>query len=354
MDIFTFKQIVAELPLNVSVIIRGRHGIGKSEIVYQLANEVFNLPVVERRLSQITEGDMIGLPHKEERFDKDGNVTRASTKFLPLDWFADCIETPHLIFLDEFDRSSNEVQQAAFELVLDRSIQGNKIHPECRIYSAINGGPTGANYNVLDMDPALLDRFWVADLKPSVEEWLKWAQGKILPEIIEFVRSEQRHLEYDGVLDPGKVYPSRRSWKRLSDTIQRNPSILENSLILTGLSAGFIGIEATAMFQDYIINRKKTFTAEDILDRYPHIEHSLKIIKTEEQNNIIGKLYDHSVNQNKPLWTSKQIENIKKFFVLLPNEIKMSMWDSLSKPECKKENAHSFAKSIADILISLV
>ena len=39
------------------ILIRGRHGIGKSEIVYQIAEDM-GLPVVERRASQMTEGDL--------------------------------------------------------------------------------------------------------------------------------------------------------------------------------------------------------------------------------------------------------------------------------------------------------
>ena len=43
------------------VLMRGRHGIGKSQVVYQLA-KTLDRPVVERRASQMTEGDLIGLP----------------------------------------------------------------------------------------------------------------------------------------------------------------------------------------------------------------------------------------------------------------------------------------------------
>ena len=43
------------------ILLRGRHGIGKSEVVYQIA-EALDLPVVERRASQMTEGDLLGMP----------------------------------------------------------------------------------------------------------------------------------------------------------------------------------------------------------------------------------------------------------------------------------------------------
>ena len=64
----SFATLNSVLPFVVNakfpIMIRGRHGIGKSTIVYQLASKL-GLPVVERRASQITEGDLLGLPKVE-------------------------------------------------------------------------------------------------------------------------------------------------------------------------------------------------------------------------------------------------------------------------------------------------
>ncbi len=55
-DFKTFNAIINPiLAAKYPVLIRGRHGIGKSELVYQTANNL-GLPVVERRASQMTEG----------------------------------------------------------------------------------------------------------------------------------------------------------------------------------------------------------------------------------------------------------------------------------------------------------
>ena len=58
-----FKNLLLVLPhvtsANHPVLLRGRHGIGKSSVVYQYAISV-GLPVVERRASQMTEGDLLG------------------------------------------------------------------------------------------------------------------------------------------------------------------------------------------------------------------------------------------------------------------------------------------------------
>ena len=54
-DFKTFNLVVDHvLRDGKPVMIRGRHGIGKSQVVYQTAKR-WNLPVVERRASQMTE-----------------------------------------------------------------------------------------------------------------------------------------------------------------------------------------------------------------------------------------------------------------------------------------------------------
>ena len=78
-DFQTFVSIAPHvLAVKKPLMLRGRHGIGKSELVYQIGADM-GLPVVERRASQMTEGDLVGLP----------NTDGAVTSFCPPDWLAD-------------------------------------------------------------------------------------------------------------------------------------------------------------------------------------------------------------------------------------------------------------------------
>ena len=54
---------------NFPVMIRGRHGVGKSEVIYQLARTL-GMKVVERRISQMMEGD---LEQEMQLYDEHGN-----------------------------------------------------------------------------------------------------------------------------------------------------------------------------------------------------------------------------------------------------------------------------------------
>ena len=173
------------------VLLRGRHGIGKSTVVYQIAEER-DLPVVERRASQMTEGDLLGLPKV------DNNVT----KWLAPEWLDIACKNPVVLFLDEVDRATLEVRQGIFELCDSRKIAGHTLHPDTLIFACVNGGQHGSEYQVNEFDPAELDRYTVFDVEPTVEDWLSWAEGNVCGEIWDFINHNHNHLEHKDTYEP--------------------------------------------------------------------------------------------------------------------------------------------------------
>mgnify|MGYP003338804908 CR=1 FL=1 len=97
MQVRTFLKVAPLLPRETSVLLRGAHGIGKSQVVRQVAKG-FGLQVTDRRLSQMSEGDMIGLP------STDGEVTR----FNPPSWYKEACDRPMCLFLDELNRADRK------------------------------------------------------------------------------------------------------------------------------------------------------------------------------------------------------------------------------------------------------
>ena len=89
-DFTTFLSTVTHiLDVRLPVLLRGRHGVGKSQVVYQIA-ESRGLPVVERRASQMTEGDLLGLPDTADLSDG-----RKATTWNAPDWLVTaCTHNP--------------------------------------------------------------------------------------------------------------------------------------------------------------------------------------------------------------------------------------------------------------------
>tara|TARA_Y100000310_G_scaffold124946_1_gene123743 strand:+ start:249 stop:1325 length:1077 start_codon:yes stop_codon:yes gene_type:complete len=293
------------------VLIRGRHGIGKSAVVYAYG-ATRDLPVVERRASQMTEGDLLGLPNT------DGN----RTSWNPPDWFAEACERPVVLFLDEVDRATTEVRQGIFELCDSRKIAGNELHPETLIFAAINGGEHGAQYQVSEMDPAELDRYTVYDVEPTVEDWLDWAKDRVNEVVWDFINQNRVHLEHTGEFEPNKVYPSRRSWDRFNKSADAGNLFAESSEVLYQLAASFVGFEAAVAFNDFVREYERQVAVEDILDAgniektsdFEINEHTAMVDKLEASGAFAAPLAEN------------QVVNLASYFVTLPSEVAMKLW----------------------------
>ena len=304
------------------VLLRGRHGIGKSTVVYQIAQER-DLPVVERRASQMTEGDLLGLPKV------DDNVT----KWLAPEWLDTACKKPVVLFLDEVDRATLEVRQGIFELCDSRKIAGHTLHPDTLIFACVNGGQHGSEYQVNEFDPAELDRYTVFDVEPTVEDWLSWAEGNVCGEIWDFINHNHNHLEHKDTYEPNKIYPSRRSWERLSNALDKVGSV-KHGTTLYHLAHAFIGFEGAMAFNDYVKNYCKVVTPEDILDK-GNIKLTKKF-KINDHNSLIEKFKAKKCFDNK--LEPSQLQNLAEYFTTLPSEIAMTLWQAMGSGEQATHN----------------
>ena len=319
-DFTTFSQIVNHVTaVRKPVLLRGRHGIGKSTVVYQFADKN-NMEVVERRASQMTEGDLVGLP----------TIENNSTKFNPPDWFKAACDRPVVLFLDEVDRATLEVRQGIFELTDSRKLNGHNLHPDTLVFAAVNGGEHGSQYQVGEMDPAELDRWTVFDIDPTVEDWLSWASdADISPEIWNFINQNRAHLEHTDDYEPNKVYPSRRSWERLDQCLTQAGLLEEASPALYTLTSAFVGFEAAVAFNDFVQNYDRQVTTEDILVKgdfskvadFGINDHTAIIDKFEAEGTFKDEL-DQDL-----------IDNLARYFVMLPSEVAMKLWTVMGKGE---------------------
>jgi len=329
-----FKTFIAIVPhvttVRKPVLLRGRHGIGKSQVVYQFAENI-DMPVVERRASQMTEGDLLGLP------STDGQIT----SWNPPDWYKVACDQAVVLFLDEIDRATTEVRQGIFELTDSRKLNGHHLHPDTLIFAAVNGGEHGDQYQVGEMDPAELDRWTVFDVEPTIEDWLVWAKDKIDSVVWDFINNNHNHLEHTSEFEPNKVYPSRRSWERLNECLVNAELLKEASPSLFNLSTGFVGFEAAVSFNDYVANYDRQVTIEDVLDNGKLDK--VKGWDINSHNALIEKM--EAKDTFKEELNETQVQNLADYFVLLPSEVAMKLWTILGQG--KMENTVALHQSRA-------
>jgi len=331
MSTMNIEHILEDLPdmdAGASVLLRGDHGIGKSSLVRQLARKIKekegrkDYPVIDRRLSQLTQGDIIGLP----KLDDD------RTRYMPPDWYKTACERPVVLFLDELNRAEVEVMQAAFQIVLDRELNGHRLHPETRVYAAVN---VKSQYNVNQMDPALLDRFFVIDVNFTVQEWIKWAKtdGGLTAEIIDFIQRNPAWLTTPAKFNAGEVVPSPRSWEfadrnaRSLIVAGRQTNVYNYEKIRRRL-AGYVGVDAAMAFVDALKSQFK-FSGEDIMERYPQIRDLIGRDRIDVMVSAVEKVTDYCATL--ATVNDKQAANLKAFIWDLEKDHRVSLWQRLAK-----------------------
>ena len=330
----------------------GRHGIGKSMVVYQLAPDLATIlglttdkafvkkwgknyiyPIVERRASQMADtGDVIGVP---EPIDGDNG---RETTFAAMGWFLKACNEPCILFFDEVDRANNDVRQSLMELTDSRKIAGFTLHPDTVIVAMVNGGAhdTNNSYQVGELDPAEHDRWWHVDLEPTVEDWLTWAKDRVMPLTYDFYKQNPEHLEYKGDHEPNKVYPSRRSAAQFDKCLQ-DAAEAGDDLMVPGangklgmdvvfLGNGFIGQEASLAFKDFADNYNKQVTVENVL-----AGEKMEIVKkfaVNESNALIDKVA--ASKQIKNGLTKGEAKNLALFIHGIQAELAMKAWEKLT------------------------
>lgn len=247
---------LTDILLNIApsrpVFIWGAPGIGKSALVEQFADNV-GLPCVSLLGSQLAPEDIIGIPQIK------GDVS----EFLPPAMIAR--KEPYVLFLDELNACSQEVQKAFYSLIYERRV-GNYHLPEGSV--VIGAGNRAQDSAIVKMmSSALINRMFHVQLKPDTDQWLSWAyMNGIHPLITGYLTQRPGHL----FSEPPKTeepFSTPRSWHMLSDAIKSfetaDQSISEEDLRM--LAYGCISQAHAGMLVAYYKQASNKYMLEDII-----------------------------------------------------------------------------------------
>jgi MoxR-like ATPase len=186
--------------LQISTMIWGAPGIGKSSIVSQLATE-HQLQFIDIRLSQLAPTDLRGLPVAE-----DGRSKWFPPEFLPQ-------SGKGILFLDEINMAPPAMQGMAQQLILDRRVGSYTVPNGWFIWAAGNRKEDRAG--VFDMPAPLANRFLHLQVEPDFESFKTYAlTQKVHEQIIAFLSFRPSLLHK---IDPQQpAWCSPRSWMMAS------------------------------------------------------------------------------------------------------------------------------------------
>ena len=300
-------------PADQNLMLVGNHGIGKSEIL----TEYFSgkgMKVVPLYLGQMSDpGDLIGIPNR--------NDTTGKTEFMPPYWFP-LDGKPVVLFLDELNRARPEVLQTIMDLALNRTLAGRKLPDGSRIISAVNAGD---QYQLTDLDPALVSRFNVVTFRPTVQEWLLWAEKVgVDARVRDFIRENPMWLDKNPDAKEGAdtgldKTPDRRGWKRVSDILKTAGDI---SPIVTKAIAAIVGPKAASAVVGSV-SARKILSGREVLQNFEKHLPTLKGYELHQLSVVNDGIFRHLEVEN---LSGQAKENAKKnidaYFTFLSKEKK--------------------------------
>jgi MoxR-like ATPase len=199
------SKLLLNVALTRPVFIWGPPGIGKSALVEQFAADVA-LDCVSLLGSQLAPEDLIGVP----RIVDDRSV------FCPPRMIARA--EPYLLFVDELNACSFEVQKAFYSLINDRRLGEYRLPEGSVVVGAGNRAQDQAI--VKPMSSALMNRMLHVELKPTARDWLQWGYAQGIHEwILSYVETRPDHL-YVQPPKTEEAFTTPRSWHILSDALR--------------------------------------------------------------------------------------------------------------------------------------
>lgn len=225
------KVLKEVLPYAENILISGAPGIGKSEIIYQVAKKL-DMSVYEIRLYE--QGDAaVGYP-------KVSSITSFTKPF----WFKEIEERrPDIVLFDDFHLVDSSIQKFLYRMLTSRRIHnyGLSYNPKIIFAGNFNLDSAGA----CEVQSPVMSRFDIAiHFEPEPERFINWGfeSGRIDERVLAFIKANP-DLLYTPDPPTTKMYPCPRAWEKLSKVLKAtdNPNF----------ATGIVGEEAGAKFIDF-------------------------------------------------------------------------------------------------------
>ena len=213
------------------LFIWGPPGIGKSDIIQQIKDEMEKCHLIDIRLSLWEPTDIKGMPY----YAANDNIMKwAPLAELPDAKMAKKYKTISL-FLDEMNSAAPAVQAAAYQLILNRRVGTYTLPDNVLIVAAGNReADKGVTYR---MPAPLANRFVHLEMKVDFDDWFQWAVTNDIPsDVAGYLQFAKKDL-YDFDPKSPSSFATPRSWSFVSELLEDDDD--ENTT--TDLVSGAVG-----------------------------------------------------------------------------------------------------------------
>ena len=229
------------------VLLEGRHGVGKSQLIEQAADEL-GISCITRDLSLMEPPDLIGLPVQDN----------GRTKYSPPSFLPD--GGKGLLVFEELNRSEKYMMAPCLQLLTARTLNDYRLPDGWLTVAAIN--PASEGYDVNSLDSALLSRFIRIQIEPDVKSWCQWAnQSDVHPAVVKFVSTTPDIFAGE--------QSNPRAFSYVSDILKAYEAsgVDEENLLVTTVS-GLVGDSLAIALIQSMLTDEETISPDNVLEHY--------------------------------------------------------------------------------------
>jgi hypothetical protein len=287
--------------------ITSKPGVAKSAIGRSIADKM-NFRYIDIRLSMVDETD-VGLYPTISEVESDGKMVKCLDFVVPR-WAIEANKQPTIIHFEELNRASQQVRNAALQMLLEREIGMDfKFNDNVLMMSSGNLGDEDGT-DVEEFDSALNNRLVHISHSLSVDEWLgDYASQKCHKLISSFIKAHPEQMYKTS--DNTKGYATPRSWTMMSKFITENwgmeASPRDFLPLLKEVGSGYLGNSAMKFIQycEDMLN----ISIQDVLNNYDGIKKDLEKYNRDKNSELIQSLKEIEITK----LTDKQLMNCVKF-----------------------------------------
>jgi len=287
--------------------ITSKPGVAKSAIGKSIA-EKMEFRYMDIRLSMVDETD-VGLYPVVSEVESGGKMIKCLDFVVPR-WAIEANKQPTIIHFEELNRASQQVRNAALQILLERQIGTDfTFNDNVLMMSSGNLGDEDGT-DVEEFDSALNNRLVHINHTLSVEEWLgDFANTNCHKLITSFIKAHPEQMYKSS--ENTKAYATPRSWTMLSEFIVCNfgqdASPRDFLPLLKEVSSGYLGNSAVKFVQycEDMLN----ISINDIINNYDGIKKDLEKYNRDKNSELIQSLKEIDITK----LNKKQLDNVVKF-----------------------------------------
>jgi hypothetical protein len=287
--------------------ITSKPGVAKSAIGKSIANKM-DFRYMDIRLSMVDETD-VGLYPNVSEVEVNGTMVKCLDFVVPR-WAIEANKQPTIIHFEELNRASQQVRNAALQILLERQIGTDfMFNDNVLMMSSGNLGDEDGT-DVEEFDSALNNRLVHINHTLRVDEWLgDFAVNNCHKLITSFIKAHPEQMYKSS--ENTKAYATPRSWTMLSEFIVCNfgqdASPRDFLPLLKEVASGYLGNSAVKFVQycEDMLN----ISINDVINNYDGIKKDLEKYNRDKNSELIQSLKEIDITK----LNKKQLDNVVKF-----------------------------------------